>query len=185
LSPGTYNVIEIIENEIITNHLKMNYDGKKFAEDDVLFMANIERYGNNLPPGLALVKGMGIKNGAIAASVAHDSHNLMIIGDNLEDMVLAANTLIKSGGGLVVASNQKVESLLELPVAGLISLKSSEELVIELDHLKNAFKKINIKLHEPFIQMAFLALPVIPSLKLTDRGLFDVTKFQYIPLKDS
>jgi adenine deaminase len=185
LSKGTYNVIEIIENEIITNHLKINYDGNKFSADDVLFMANIERYGNNLPPGLALVKGMGLKNGAIAASVAHDSHNLMIIGDNLEDMVLAANTLIKSGGGLTVTSHQKVEALLELPLAGLISLKSAEELVQELDHLKNAFKKINIKLHEPFIQMAFLALPVIPSLKLTDRGLFDVTKFQYIPLKDS
>jgi len=185
LSAGTYNVIEIIENEIITNHLKVNYDGKKFSLDDVLYMANIERYGNNLPPGLALVKGMGIKNGAIAASVAHDSHNLMIIGDNLDDMVIAANTLIKSGGGLVVSSNQKVEALLELPVAGLISLKSAEELVVELDQLKKAFKKINIKLHEPFIQMAFLALPVIPSLKLTDRGLFDVTTFQYIPLKDS
>jgi adenine deaminase len=185
LSPGTYNVIEIVENEIITNHLKVNFDGKNFDQDDILYMANVERYGLNLTPGLALVKGMGIKNGAIAASVAHDSHNLMIIGDNIADMVLAANTLINSGGGLVVTSKNKVEALLELPIAGLISLKSSEELVHELDQLKHSFKKIGIKIHEPFIQMAFLALPVIPTLKLTDRGLFDVTKFQYINLKEN
>lgn len=184
LSKGTYNVIEIIENEIITRHLKVDYDGNKFSQDDVLFMANIERYGQNLKPGLGLVKGMGIKNGAIAASVAHDSHNLMIIGDNLDDMVLAANTLINAGGGLTVIANGKVDSLLELPIAGLISLKSSEEIVKEIEKLKVSFNKIGIKVHEPFIQMAFLALPVIPTLKLTDRGLFDVTKFQYINLKD-
>lgn len=185
LSEGNYNVIEIVENEIITNHITANFDGKKFDVDDVLYMANIERYGQNLPVGLGLVKGMGLKGGAIAASVAHDSHNLMIIGDNLEDMVLAANTLIKSGGGLVVTSQNKVEALLELPIAGLISLKSSEELVVDLNNLKTAFKKIGVKLHEPFIQMAFLALPVIPSLKLTDRGLFDITKFSYVSLKNS
>lgn len=183
LEKGHYNVIEIIENEIITNHITAYFDGEKFDQDDVLFMANVERYGKNLPPGLGLVKGMGLKNGAIAASVAHDSHNLMIIGDNIADMVLAANTLINSGGGLVVVSETKVQALLELPLAGLMSLKSSEELVHDLDLLKKELKCLGIHVHEPFIQMAFLALPVIPSLKLTDRGLFNVLTFQYIDLK--
>jgi adenine deaminase len=180
--PGKYNVIEIVENEIITKHLVTDHDGKNFSHDDILFMANIERYGKNLPPAKALVRGMKIKNGAIGASVAHDSHNLIIIGDNVADMILAANALIKSGGGLVVIKNHQVDALLELPIAGLMSNKSSEELILEIQILRQSYKSIGIEISEPFIQMAFLALPVIPTLKLTDHGLFDVTKFKYIDL---
>jgi len=182
-TPGIYNVIEIVEHEIITNHLKLHFDGKKFECDDVLYMVNAERYGNNLPVAKAYVKGLKLKNGAIAASVAHDSHNLMVIGDNVHDMALALNTLIETGGGLVVTSNKKVEALLELPIAGLMSLQSSEELIESISKLKVAYKKLGITIEEPFIQMAFLALPVIPSLKLTDRGLFDVKTFSYINLR--
>lgn len=183
LRPGSYNVIEIVKDEIITNHLVSKYDGSKFEHDDVLYMANIERYGAELKPALGLVCGTGLKKGAIAASVAHDSHNLMVIGSNLADMVTAVNALIASGGGLCVAMDKKVTGLLELPLAGLLSLKTGQEIFHDIKKLKSAYQACGIILDEPFIQMAFLALPVIPKLKLTDRGLFDVTTFSYITLE--
>jgi len=183
LTEGTYNVIGIIENEIVTEHKKVNFDGKKFLESDVLYMVNVERYGKNLPPAKALVSGMGLSNGAIACSVAHDSHNLICIGDNPVDMSLALNHLIQLKGGLVLSCQNKIIADLALPIAGLMSLENSEELILKIKKLKKSFKELGIILHEPFIQMAFLALPVIPNLKLTDKGLFDVKKFNYIDLK--
>jgi adenine deaminase len=183
LKEGRYNVIEIVKDEIITHHLVSRYDGSKFEHDDVLFMANIERYGSELKPALGLVRGTGLKHGAIAASVAHDSHNLMVIGASVEDMVVAVNALIASGGGLCVVQDKKVTGLLELPLAGLLSLKTGGEIFHDIKKLKTAYKNCGIILEEPFIQMAFLALPVIPKLKLTDRGLFDVTTFSYIGLE--
>jgi adenine deaminase len=183
LKPGKYNIIEIVKDEIITNHLVSSYDGSKFEHDDILFMANIERYGSELKPALGLVRGTGLVTGAIAASVAHDSHNLMVIGKTIEDMVVAVNALITSGGGLCVAKNHKVTALLELPMAGLLSLKTGGEIFEDIKKLKVAYQDCGITLDEPFIQMAFLALPVIPKLKLTDRGLFDISTFSYITLE--
>jgi adenine deaminase len=183
LRAGKYNVIEIVKDEIITKHLTVNYDGKNFDQEDILFMVNIERYGNNLPPALGLVKGIGLKKGAIAASVAHDSHNLMVVGKTIAEIVTAANALIKSGGGLCVVDGNEVKALLELPLAGLLSLKTGQEIFEEIKNLKTEYHKLGITLEEPFIQMAFLALPVIPQLKLTDRGLFDVSTFSYICLE--
>lgn len=183
LKSGKYNVIEIVKDEIITNHIIANYDGLKFDQDDILFMVNIERYGNNLPPALGLVKGFGLKLGAIGASVAHDSHNLMIVGKTISEIVVAANALIKSGGGLCVVDGKNVTALLELPLAGLLSLKTGNEIYQEIKNLKVEYHKLGITLEEPFIQMAFLALPVIPKLKLTDRGLFDISTFSYTSLE--
>lgn len=183
LKVGRYNVIEIVKDQIITNHITAKYDGTKFDQDDILFMVNIERYGNNLAPALGLVKGIGLHKGAIASSVAHDSHNLMVVGKTINEMVVAANALIKSGGGLCVVDGKKVTALLELPLAGLISLKAGNEIYEEIKNLKVEYHKLGITLEEPFIQMAFLALPVIPKLKLTDRGLFNVSTFSYIPLE--
>jgi adenine deaminase len=183
LKPASYNVIEIVKDEIITHHLVSRYDGVKFEHDDVLYMANIERYGAELKPALGLVRGLGLKSGAIAASVAHDSHNLMVIGENIEDMVIAVNALIAAGGGLCVVQNKQVTALLELPMAGLLSLKTGGEIFEDIKKLKVAYKNCGVVLEEPFIQMAFLALPVIPKLKLTDRGLFDVSTFSYIDLE--
>lgn len=183
LRPGAYNVIEIVKDEIITKHVKAIFNGESFDHDDILFMVNIERYGNNLPPALGLVKGIGLKRGAIAASVAHDSHNLMVVGKTIPEIVTAANALIQSGGGLCVVEGTEVKALLELPLAGLLSLKTGEEIYEEIKKLKIEYHKLGITLEEPFIQMAFLALPVIPQLKLTDRGLFDVSTFSYIGLE--
>ncbi|MNT13373.1 Adenine deaminase [compost metagenome] len=179
---GAYNVIEIVPNEIITKHLIAKYDGQKFDSTDILYMANIERYGKNLKPALGFVKGTGMKSGAIASSVAHDSHNIMVIGTNTADMAIAVNEIIRTGGGFVVADQGKVKASVELPIAGLLSLKSADEIKTGIENLKTEFKKLGVVLEEPFIQMAFLALPVIPTLKLTDKGLVDVTKFEFIPL---
>ncbi|MEK2690503.1 adenine deaminase [Bdellovibrio sp. GT3] len=180
---GTYNVIEIVQNEIITKHLKCSFDGISFDQDDVLFMANIERYGQNLPAGLGFVRGTGLKSGALASSVAHDSHNIMVIGTNVADMCVAVNEIIRMGGGFVVADKGAVQASVELPIAGLLSLKSADEIKKGIETLKVAFKRQGVILEEPFIQMAFLALPVIPTLKLTDKGLVDVTQFKFIPLE--
>jgi adenine deaminase len=183
LKVARYNIIEIVKDEIITNHLVASYDGNKFDIDDVVFMANAERYGMNQKPALGLVKGLGLKSGAIASSVAHDSHNLMVVGKTPEEMAVAANALISHGGGLCVVENGVVTALLELPVAGLLSLKSGQEIYESIKLLKIAYKKLGIVLDEPFIQLAFLALPVIPKIKLTDKGLFDVSTFTYINLQ--
>ena len=183
LSQGIYNVIEIIPDEIITNHLKVTYDGSKFNESDVLQIAVVERYGKEIKPSLGLVKGTGLKTGAIASSVAHDSHNIIVIGKTKEDMALAVNTLIKEGGGFCVTENGRLLSCLPLPIGGLLSLESAETITENIEKLRSAFKKIGVVLKEPFLQMAFLALPVIPTLKITDRGLVDVTKFEFVSIK--
>lgn len=180
---GHYNVIEIVHNEIITKHLKSYFDGLNFDQSDVLYMANIERYGQNLPPGLGFVKGTGLKSGALASSVAHDSHNIMVIGTNLRDMCVAVNEIIRTGGGFVIADQGEVQASVGLPIAGLLSLQSADEIKAGIEKLKVAFKRLGVVLEEPFIQMAFLALPVIPTLKLTDKGLVDVTQFKFIPLE--
>ncbi|MBO9668537.1 MAG: adenine deaminase, partial [Bdellovibrio sp.] len=178
-----YNVIEIVPNEIITKHITAYFDGLDFDQKDVLYMANIERYGQNLKPGLGFVKGMGLKSGALASSVAHDSHNIMVIGTNIRDMAVAVNEIIHTGGGFVVANEGVVKASVELPIAGLLSLQSADEIKNGIEKLKTEFKKLGVALEEPFIQMAFLALPVIPALKLTDKGLVDVTQFKFIELE--
>lgn len=179
---GIYNVIEIVPNEIITKHITARFDGQNFNQQDILFMANIERYGKNLKPGLGFVKGVGLQSGALASSVAHDSHNIMVLGTNTADMAVAVNEIIRQGGGFVVADQGQVKASVELPIAGLLSLKSADEIEQGITKLKIEFKKLGVQLEEPFIQMAFLALPVIPALKLTDKGLVDVTKFEFIDL---
>lgn len=181
---GTYHVIEIVPNEIVTNHLKIKYDGKKFESSDLKKISVIERYGHNLKPSIGLVKGFGFSEGAIASSVAHDSHNIIVVGSSDEEMALAANTLITSGGGFVIVRQGKVLSHLELPIAGLMSSETADTLTSKLKHLKLTQKEMGITLHEPFLQMAFVALPVIPSLKITDKGLVDVSTFKFIDLKE-
>ncbi|MBY0282075.1 MAG: adenine deaminase [Alphaproteobacteria bacterium] len=182
--PGSYHVIEIVPQEIITNHLKVYYDGTSFAEEGVQFIAVFERYGKQLPPALGFVKGFNLAdNCAMASSVAHDAHNLIVVGSSLNAMTLAINSLIQMMGGFVIVKDEKVEAKLPLPVGGLLSLESSEYLTEHLTILKEAQKTIGTSLHEPFLQMAFLALPVIPSLKITDQSLIDVMCMQKLTLE--
>jgi adenine deaminase len=149
-------------------------------EADVIKVAVIERHGKNGNIGRSFVTGFGLKRGAIASSVGHDSHNITVVGATDEDMAVAVNRLIELGGGFVTANGGKVTAELALPIAGLMSLKNFEDVAHDLHHLRDAAKALDCVLPEPFLQVAFLALPVIPHLKMTDRGLFDVDKFDFV-----
>lgn len=149
-------------------------------EADVLKVAVIERHGKNGNIGRGFVKGFGLKRGAIASSVGHDSHNITVIGATDEDMAVAVNRLIELHGGFVVSDGGRVTAELALPIAGLMSPKPFEEVTHDLHALRQAAYALDCSLPEPFLQVAFLALPVIPHLKMTDRGLFDVDKFDFV-----
>ncbi len=149
-------------------------------DKDVIKLAVIERHGKNGNIGLGFVTGFGLKRGAIASSVGHDSHNITVIGVNDADMALAVNRLVEMGGGFAVADNGKITADLALPIAGLMSLLPFEEVAQRLQILHAAAKRLGCTLPEPFLQVAFLALPVIPHLKMTDRGLFDVDAFAFV-----
>jgi adenine deaminase len=147
---------------------------------DIIKVAVVERHGRNGNVGRAFVKGFGLKRGAIASSVGHDSHNITVVGASDSDMAVAVNRLIAIGGGFVVAEEGEVMAELALPLAGLMSLQPFEVVAEKLHLLRNAAAALGCTLPEPFLQVAFLALPVIPHLKLSDRGLFDVDKFEFV-----
>jgi adenine deaminase len=147
---------------------------------DVLKVAVIERHGKNGNIGRGFVRGFGLKRGAIASSVGHDSHNITVIGATDADMAVAVNRLIALRGGFVVADGGQVTAELALPIAGLMSPKPFEAVTEDLHALREAAYALDCVLPEPFLQVAFLALPVIPHLKMTDRGLFDVDKFDFV-----
>lgn len=149
---------------------------------DLLKMVVIERHHATGNVGMGLVRGFGLKQGAIASSVAHDSHNLIVIGTNDHDIFTAAVQLVKMQGGLCAVRNGEVLESLPLPIGGLMSDKPLAEVCSCLEKLKNAAHSLGCTMEDPYMQMAFLSLPVIPDLKLTDRGLVDVSKFEIVPL---
>jgi adenine deaminase len=178
-------VIGIIPGKIVTEFLTLTlpyHDNQKHPDiaNDVLKLAVIGRHGKNRNIGRAFVKGFGFKAGALASSVGHDSHNICVAGATNEDMALAVNRLIQLGGGFVAALNGEIIGELSLPIAGLFSPKPFEQVRTELIALRKAVAGMGCKLAEPFIQLAFLPLPVIPHLKLTDKGLVDVNRFELI-----
>ncbi len=187
-SPGnrdTTDVIGILPGKIITEHLHETIavqDGDKRPDParDLVKIAVIERHGRNGNIATGFVKGFGLARGAIASTVCHDHHNIAVVGADYDDMALAANRLGEIEGGFVVAEGGRVLAELALPVAGLISLDSFEQVESELRALRAAAKSLGVTLEEPFLQLAFLALPVIPALKITDRGMIDVTRFEII-----
>jgi adenine deaminase len=149
-------------------------------DNDVIKVAVVERHGINGNIGCSFVTGFGLQRGAIASSVGHDSHNITVVGANDADMALAVNRLIDMRGGFAVADGGKITAELALPIAGLMSPEPFEAIAEKLDHLRDAAKALGCTLPEPFLQVAFLALPVIPHLKMTDYGLFDVDAFDYV-----
>ena len=179
-------VIGIIEGKIITDHLSHDIapqDGDKRPDParDLIRIAVIERHGRNGNIATGFVQGFGMKRGAIASTVCHDHHNIVAVGANYDDMALAANRLSEIEGGFVVAEGGVILAELALPVAGLMSLEPFETVRDLLVPLRDAAASLGVILEEPFLQMAFLALPVIPALKITDRGMIDVTRFEIIP----
>lgn len=149
---------------------------------DLLKMVVIERHRGSGRKGFGFIRGIGLRRGALASTVAHDSHNLIVVGANDSDMVVAANALRELGGGLVVVRGGRVEAQLPLPVAGLLSTAPLERVVKLKKEVNQAALALGATLEQPFMALSFMALPVIPKLKLTDQGLVDVESFKHVPL---
>ena len=179
------DVIGIREGQILTDHLSETIpivDGDKRPDPsrDLMRIAVVERHGKNGNIATGFVRGFKLKAGAIASTVCHDHHNIVAVGANYDDMAVAANRLTELEGGLVVVVGGDILAELALPVAGLMSLEPFEAVRDALIDLRQATRTLGVELEEPFLQLAFLALPVIPALKITDRGMVDVNAFEII-----
>ena len=184
-SGETEPVIEIVPSQIITRKRLVRVrvtDGVIVSDAgrDILKLAVVERHKATGNIGLGLVTGFGLKRGALASSIAHDSHNIVAVGASDEDMLAAVKEVERLHGGLVVAAEGKVMDSLALPIAGLLSDKPLGEVVGELEKLEQLARNLGTPLKSPFATLSFLALPVIPELRLTDRGLVDVNQFRLI-----
>jgi adenine deaminase len=180
-------VMEIISDQLMTLERIEDtpFKDNRVVSDpsrDLLKIAVVERHKGTGNIGKGFVRGFGLKRGALASSVAHDSHNIIIVGTSDEDMQAALEAVVKMGGGLVAVSDARVLASLVLPVAGLMSLDPVRAVRDQLEHLIGVAQDMGAVLKDPFMTLSFLALPVIPELKLTDRGLIDVNKFEVVPL---
>jgi adenine deaminase len=178
------HIIELVPGKLITERSieELETDGKAVLPDverDILAIAVIERHGKSGNIGRGFVRGFNLKKGAIGQSMAHDSHNIILVGTNFEDMALCANKLRELQGGIVLAKDRVIDHL-HLPFAGILSTESATFMDKKLEELHRVVRKMGCKLDAPFIQISFLALPVIPSLKITDMGLVDVEAFRII-----
>ena len=179
------SVIGVLPGKIITAHLRLEVpakDGRLVAdpERDILKICVFARHGTNQNVGRGFAQGFQFREGALASSVGHDSHNICVVGASDEDMAIAVNRLIELQGGFVAVRNGKVVGELALPLAGLMSLEPFETVERHLRTLRASVRDMGCPLAEPFLQLAFLPLPVIPHLKITDRGMVDVDRFELI-----
>ena len=184
---GNARIIELVAGEILTrttlDRVKSEKDGVVAdIERDILKLAVIERHKGTGRMGMGLVRGFGLQGGAIASSVAHDSHNVIVVGTNDRDMCHAAETLRDMGGGMVAVHSETTLAKVPLQVAGLMSVESVDVLVKQLNTLEQEVASLGCSISDPFMRLSFLALPVIPQLRLTDRGLVDVDAFDFVPL---
>ena len=179
--------LEVIPHQLITKSVETEAlveDGNAISniENDTLKICVIERHRATGNIGKGFVKGFNLKCGAIASTVAHDSHNMIVIGTNDADMYTAAVALIKCKGGKVVVKDGEIISELALPIAGLMSDREFDYVVDKCEELNQAAHSIGCELNDPFMTMGFLSLPVIPELKITDKGVFDTNKFDFIDI---
>jgi adenine deaminase len=187
MGEGPARVIGVIPEQVVTQDLRLEptpRNGSVVSDPtrDLLKMAVIERHRNTGNVGLGLVKGIGLKRGAIASSVAHDSHNIVVLGTNDNEMRFAVAAIAEMGGGQVVVADGVVQAACPLPIAGLMSDQPLERVRDQVQGLTESARSLGCTLPDPLMTMSFLALPVIPALKLTDKGLVDVEKFDFVPL---
>ncbi len=180
-----YLIIEIVPNQIITKKLagRSKVAGGFVVPDperDILKLVVVERHKATGNIGLGLVKGVGLKRGALASSIAHDSHNIIAVGVEDNDIFIAIKEVERLEGGLVIAADGKILDALSLPIAGLLSEEPLETVVNKLEKLEKTAADLGTKLASPFATLSFLALPVIPELRLTDMGLVDVIEFKLL-----
>jgi len=180
-------VIDLVPDQIITGASveKAKIEDDRVVADierDLLPIAIVERHMASDNIGRGIVRGFGLRKGAIATSVCHDSHNIVVVGTSSQDMMAAVVEISKMRGGLAVVRDGKLVKGLPLPVAGLMSDLTLPQVVKGLDQVNAAARRLGSRLDDPFMAMSFLGLPVIPELKLTDKGLFDVTRFEFTSL---
>lgn len=183
----TARVMELVPGQILTQQVLVRpriREGEVISDpqQDLLKIAVVERHHGSGRTGLGLVRGFGLRAGALAGSVAHDSHNVIAVGVEDRDLARAVEEVRKMGGGLAVARDGDVLARVPLPVAGLLSGAPIHVLVREIDEANRAAASLGCGMEDPFMLLSFLALPVIPVLKLTDRGLVDVERFEHVPL---
>ena len=182
-----YRVMELIADQIITKKTTATFNtdsvtNQDLAEKNLVKLAVVERHNASGNVGLGLLKGMGLNKGAIATSIGHDSHNIIIAGLNEDDMLQAVQEINEMQGGIVVIHNNEVLAQLRLPIAGLMSDHPLPKVAKKLQRLRNIAEKLGVTTPEPFMTLSFMALPVIPRLKVTDRGLFSAEEFGIVPL---
>jgi adenine deaminase len=180
-------VIGSIPGQLITEHFiedALVQDGAAVADTarDMLKMAVVERHRATGNVGKGFIRGFGLKHGAIAGTVAHDHHNMVVIGADDASMYTAARMVMEMGGGLAAADGDNIMARLPLPVAGLMSEQPIEDVRSTYDALIAAARELGSTMRDPYMAMSFMALEVIPSLKLTDKGLVDVEKFEIVDL---
>jgi len=184
---GPARTIGIIPGQIITRSMPLVpliREGMVVSDSDrdILKMAVIERHRATGNVGLGLVQGLGLVKGALATSVAHDSHNIVVVGTEDGEMLAAVSAIKRMDGGLVAVADGEVLASLPLPVAGLLSESYMREVAEGIAECIDAAHRLGCKLEDPFMTLSFLSLPVVPELKLTDRGLVDVNAFRFVPL---
>ena len=188
LESDLVNVIKLVPNNIFTERVERKVeveDGKFVKANDILKLAVIERHKATGNIGLGFIEGFGLEGGAIGSTIGHDSHNMIVTGDSDDDMMIAIEELGKMGGGLVVVSDKKVLGKLPMVIGGIMSEDSLENVIEKLEELLDESRNVLgvNKEYDPFMTLSFMALPVIPEVKLTDMGLFDVNKFDFIDLE--
>ncbi|MFB0502737.1 MAG: adenine deaminase C-terminal domain-containing protein, partial [Candidatus Bathyarchaeia archaeon] len=180
-------VIGIIMDQIVTEELRCQMEKdrdevKPDPERDILKICVVERHRGTGRIGKGFVKGFGLREGAISSTVAHDSHNVIAVGTDDGDICKAVNRLREANGGFVIVSGNRVLDELPLPVAGLMTTLDAKDVAEKSEGLKEVTARLGSKLRDPFMTLSFLALPVIPKLKITDYGLVDVEKFEVVDL---
>lgn len=182
------HLIDLIPRQIINHHVieEMQVKDGKIqvnVEKDILKLAVVERYGKNGNVGVGFVRGFELKKGALAYSMSHDHHNIVVVGTNDEDMALAVNEVARLNGGLSVACDGKILNSMELPIGGLMSEKPAEDVMAQLDILNADAKALGCGMDAPFMSLSFISLPTVPDLGLTDLGVVDVLAHKLIPLE--
>jgi len=182
---GRINVIEAQDGQLITRRKleepKVSY-GKVVSDPsrDILKIAVVNRYKDS-KPSVGFVKNFGLKRGAIASSVSHDSHNVIGVGIDDRELCRAINLIIRSRGGICAVSGN-MKKVLPLPIGGIISKLSFDKVSRKYEEIDRLAKKLGSELKSPFMTLSFMALPVIPEIKITDKGLFDVNRFKFVDL---
>lgn len=183
MEKGPCHVIKMLDGQIITKDILADISGDEWFTADSTYkkIAVIERHKHTRKVGVGIVAGFGVQNGAIASTVSHDSHNIIVIGDNDEDMEIAVNEIIRAQGGYTIVEKGKVLQTLELPIMGLISDAGYETVNRILSQMIGKAHDMGVSEGmEPFISLSFLALPVIPEIRITPRGLYSVTESRFV-----